>query len=73
MSATDLIAAWKYAADRAADAYTPFPSGWINQLPPDLADELKSIAAMCDESQKIMADASRLLGDILRDRLGVSS
>lgn len=72
MSTTDQIAAWKYATDRAAAAYTPFPAGWINQLPPDLADELKSIAAMCDESHKIMADAAQLLADILQDRLGVA-
>lgn len=72
MSATDLILSWQRATESASKQYVPFPAAWINQLPPDLADELKSIAAMCDESHKIMADASRLLGDILRDRLGVA-
>ncbi|OBB15073.1 hypothetical protein A5761_15145 [Mycolicibacterium setense] len=73
MSATDMIAAWQRATESASKQYVPFPAGWINQLPPDLAAELKSIAAMCDESHKIMADASKLLRDILQDRLGASS
>ena len=69
MSAVDMVAAWQRTAERAADQYAPFPAGWMNLLPGDVADELKSIAAMCDEANKIMADAATLLRDVLQDRL----
>lgn len=69
MSGIDLIAAWQRAAESASTQYVPFPAAWINQFPDDVADELKSIAAMCDEAHKIMADAATLLRDVLQDRL----
>lgn len=69
MNAVDLVAAWQQTAEKAADQYAPFPAGWMNLLPPDVSVELKGIAAMCDEANKIMADAALLLQDVLRDRL----
>lgn len=68
MSATENIAAWQQAVDRATEQYTPFPAGWINQLPPELATELKGIAAMCDEAHGVLVDASALLQDIMAKR-----
>lgn len=72
MSATDMISAWQRTAEHAADQYAPFPAGWLNLLPADVSEELKSIAAMCDEANQVMADAAVLLRDILHDRLGVA-
>lgn len=73
MSAVDLVAAWRRSVDGAARQCAPFPAGWINQLPADVAEELKGIASMCEESHKILSDAAVLLRDILQDRLNGAS